>query len=99
MNIRNSTPNSASIATSSLFGNVNQPSQWRSTAMRPRPGAEQGADGEEAQHRVDAQALQRGDQDAGEGEEQEDFPQKGEGVLLLHGRTSVMTNRSIVNET
>jgi hypothetical protein len=61
-------------------------------------GAEQGADGEEAQHRVDAQALQRGDQDAGQGQEQEDFPQKGEGVLLLHGRASVMTNRSIVNE-
>nr|GFD57458.1 hypothetical protein [Tanacetum cinerariifolium] len=39
----------------------------------------------ETQHLVDAQPLQQRNQDAGEGEEQEDFPQKGKGVLLLHG--------------
>jgi hypothetical protein len=58
-------------------------------------GAEQGADGEEAEHLVDAQALQGGDEDAGEGQEQEDFPQEGEGVLLLHGWASRVTTQSL----
>jgi hypothetical protein len=46
--------------------------------------AEQGTGSKEAEHLVDAQPLQRGNEDAGEDQEQDDFPEKREGVLLLH---------------
>ncbi|MFC0250703.1 hypothetical protein [Massilia consociata] len=48
-------------------------------------GADQHAGSQEADYLVDAQALQGGNQDAGEHQEEEDFPQEGEGMLLLHG--------------
>jgi hypothetical protein len=54
-------------------------------------GAEQGADREEAQYLVDAQALQGRDQDAGQAEEQQDLPQKRKG-MLLHGSRPFMEN-------